>query len=182
MSGLRFLLRRFRALLHPQRVHDEIAEELSFHIDRRTEDNIRSGIPPAEARREAEGRFGRLTGIRERGYEVRGGRWIESFLQDVVYGLRVLRRNPVFTLTAVVTLGLGIGLNTALFAIFEGILIRPLPFDHPEQLFMVREKTGPESAMMRLSGPDFDDIRDQSRSFEKISEVLPYLPTPLRRG
>lgn len=174
MAGLRFLLRRFRALLHPQRVHDEIAEELSFHIDRRTEDNIRSGMPPEQAKQEAEKRFGRLTGIREQGYEVRGGRWIESFLQDAAYGLRVLRRNPVFTLTAVVTLALGIGLNTALFAILEGILLRPLPFDNPEQLFMVREKTGPESAMMRLSGPDFDDIHDQSRSFEKVSEILSY--------
>ena len=106
-------------------MHNEIAEEISFHIEQRTEENMRKGMNPEDARREAQQRFGHLMRIKEQGYEVRGGGWMETFLQDISYGARVLRRNPVFALTAVVTLALGIGVNTALFAVLESVLIRP---------------------------------------------------------
>lgn len=179
MPGWKFMLRRLRALGDPQRTHDEIAEELSFHIEQRTAENLRRGMPQDQARRDAELRFGHLTRIREQGYEVRGGGWMESFLQDLIYGLRVLRRNPAFTLTAVITLALGIGVNAGLFAILKGVLLRPLPYQHPEQLYMVREQTGPDTALTRLSGPDFDDIHHQNHSFEKVAEVLPYFTETL---
>lgn len=177
--SLKFLLRRLHALWHPQREHDEIAEELSFHIENRTEENVRRGMPRDEARREAILRFGHLTQMHERGYEVRGGGWVEAFLQDLVYGCRVLRRNPAFAVTGILTLALGIGVNAALFAILENVLLRPLPYPNSERLFMVREKSGPEAALTKLSGPDFNDIYHQSHSFEKVADVLPYFTETL---
>src|SRR6266851_1800737 len=122
MAALKRLLRHLQSLVGPERVHNEIAEEFSFHIEQRTEENMRRGMSPEEARREAQQRFGHITRIREQGYEIRGGGWLETFLQDLFYGVRVLRRNPVFTLTAVITLALGIGVNTALFAVLESVL------------------------------------------------------------
>jgi predicted permease len=177
--SVKFLLRRLHALWRSQRVHDEIAEELSFHIEQRTEENIRRGMPREQARREALRRFGHLTQIRERGYEVRGGGWVEGFLQDVVYGCRVLRRNPAFAVTGILTLALGIGVNAALFAVLENVLLRPLPYPDPERMFMVREKSGPAAEPAKLSGPDFNDIQDQSHSFEKVADVLPYFTETL---
>ena len=177
--SVRFLLRRLQSLCRPQRVHDEIAEELYFHIDQRTAENMRHGMSPEAARREAERRFGHLTQIREQGYEVRGGGWLESFLQDVIYGCRVLRRNPAFATTGIITLALGIGVNAGLFAILQGVILRPLPYDHPDRLFMIRQKTAPGAELTRLSGPDFEDIYNQNHSFEKVANLIPYFAETL---
>src|SRR5437870_784698 len=83
------------------------------------------GMPPAEARKEAERRFGGVARIQEQSYELRSAGWIESFVQDVVYGSRLLRRTPGFTLAAVLTLALGIGASTAMFSILYSMLLRP---------------------------------------------------------
>jgi predicted permease len=177
--SVRFLLRRLQSLWRPQRLHDEIAEELSFHIDQRTQENIRRGMEPGEARREAERRFGHITHIREQGYEVRGGGWLESLIHDLIYGFRVLRRNPAFAITGIITLALGIGVNAGLFAILQGVILRPLPYDHPDRLFMVRQKTAPGAELTRLSGPDFEDIYNQNHSFEKVADLIPYFAETL---
>src|ERR671921_1178483 len=131
---LRGLYRRVRALARSESIHQEIDEEMQFHIDMRTEENVRRGMAPEEARREAERRFGGLTRMKERGYEVRGGRWLETFWRDCRYGVRSLRKRPGFTLVALLTLAIGIGANTAIFSVVRGVLLRALPFPDSDRV------------------------------------------------
>jgi putative ABC transport system permease protein len=172
----KFWLRRISLLLRPARLRQEIAEELQFHIEQRTRENIEAGLPPEEALRQARLQFGGLTQMEEQGFEAQGGGRIDSFIHDLRYGFRVLRRSPAFALTAILTLALGIGVNSALFAILENVLFRPLPFYQPDRLVMVRERTGPSTsaAATRLSGPDFDDIHDQSHTLQSAAVILAY--------
>jgi putative ABC transport system permease protein len=159
---------RLRALLHCDAVHSEIEEELRFHIEMRTEENVRRGMEPEEARRDAERRFGRLTRIKEMGYEVRGGGMLETLRQDLRYGARMLLKNPGFTLVAVLTLSLGIGANTAIFSVVNAVLLRPLPFAEPERLVWLWD-TQPQLPTAPTSLPDFLDWKSQNRSFEHLA-------------
>jgi len=173
MPSLNHLFRRLRALWRTDHIHSEIAEEMQFHIEQRTAENVRQGMPWEEAAREARQRFGNLTRIREQGYEVRGGGFIESVVQDVVYGMRVLGRNKAFAITAVLTLALGIGVNTAIFSVMETVLLHPLRFAEADRLFVVHE-TLPGQEMTAVSGPDFDDLHSQAHSFEKLAVIFGY--------
>ena len=138
MAWRKLFLDRIRALRDSEAVHREIDEELRFHLDMRAEENVRRGMPPEEARREAERRFGRLTRIKEMGYEVRGGGMLETLRQDLRYGVRMLLKNPGFTLVAVLTLALGIGANTALFSVVDALLFKSLPVKEPGRLVLFR--------------------------------------------
>src|SRR5215475_6962740 len=95
---LKSFLRRVQGVWLSETIHKEIGDELQFHIDMRVEENIRRGMSPDEARRDAEQRFGNQTRIKEQGYDVRGGRWLETVWQDLGYGVRMLLKNPRFTL------------------------------------------------------------------------------------
>jgi putative ABC transport system permease protein len=171
----KFWIRRIVSLLRPGRVRQEIAEELQFHIDQQTREKMAAGVSPEEARRQARLSFGGITQIEEQGFDARGGGWFEALYHDLRYGIRVLGRSPAFAITAILTLALGIGVNSALFAIIKNVLIRPLPFSQPDRLVMVREQSGPSSsdAGSRLSGPDFNDIHDQSHTLQSVTAALP---------
>ena len=170
MSKLKYLPRRVRALFRSDRVHEEIEAELMFDLEMRTEENIRRGMNTEEARREALRRFGNMTRIKEQGYDVRGGRWLETTWLDVRYGVRTLVKKPTFTAVAILTLALGIGANTAIFSVVNSLLLRPLPFKDPDRLVQIwgnNVKRGRNE--IPASYPDFTDWRTHAASFEQIA-------------
>jgi putative ABC transport system permease protein len=169
MTVLRYFFRRLRALWRSDEIHDEIAEEIRFHIELRAEENVRRGMAPEEARREAERQFGRFSRIKEQGYDVRGGRWLEATWQDLRYGARTLLKRPGFTLAAILTLALGIGANTAMFTIVHGALLRPLDYPKPDQLmYLTTEAPAIGSARNALSVPEYTEFRQMNQSFAAV--------------
>jgi predicted permease len=156
-----------RALWRSDDIHDEIAEEMRFHIELRAEENIRRGMAPEEARREAERQFGRFSRIKEQGYEVRGGRWLEATWQDLRYGARMLLKTPGFTAVAALSLALGIGANTAIFSLTDKVLIRKLPVEEPDRLVVVSASSS--GGLSTVFGyPDFADYRASKQVFEGL--------------
>src|SRR5262245_59841813 len=129
---------RLRALLTRSRLEREMDEELRFHVERATEENLRRGLSPDEARRAALVELGGLERTREDCREAWGVRALETLVQDVRYGLRGLRRNPGYSIAVLVTLALGIGANTAVFSVVNGVLLKPLPYKRGDQVVLLR--------------------------------------------
>ncbi len=179
MSWLRYVQARLRGLWRSEAIHREIDEEMRFHIQETTEENIALGMSPEEARREAERRFGRLTELKERGHDVRGGRWLGALWQDVRYGLRTMRKAPVFTAVTVLTLALGIGANTAIFSLLDALLLESLPVPQPERLVLFGngQDTGatdnfPDRSWDLYSYPFYRDVRRDNDVFADVAAVL----------
>src|SRR5215211_6641046 len=173
MGWLNILRARLRALFRRESVLQDIEEELRLHVEMETETNIRRGMPPDEARAAALKSFGNLVRNTERGYDIRGGGWLETFWQDLRFGARMLLKQPGFTLIAVVTLALGIGANTVIFSMVNAVLLRPFPYSQPERLVTVWEnnvRQGQERGA--AGGANFTDWRNQNQSFETLAAYL----------
>jgi len=127
MEWFNILMARLRALFRRESVLRDIEEELRIHVEIETEANIERGMSPDEARAAALKSFGALVRNTERGYDIRGGGWLETFWQDMSYGLRMMLKNPGFTTIAVLTLAFGIGANTAIFSVVNPLVFNPLP-------------------------------------------------------
>ncbi len=137
MTWFRSLKVRLTALFGRRRLDAEMDDELRFHIEMETEKNIRSGMAPAEARRQAMIAFGGVDRFREQTREERGVKPVDDLIQDVRFALRTFRKSPGFALTALLTLALGIGATTTIFSVVDGILLRPLSYHHPGELVRV---------------------------------------------
>ena len=163
------LLRRLRALVRRDALDHELDAELRYHVERQTAEYVAAGMSPEEARRAALREFGGVGSAAEQCREARGVRPLEDLRQDIVFGARVLRRSPVFSLAAVVTLALGIGANAAIFSITNAVVFRPLPFEEPGRLMTLWESS-PKSEDSRniVSPANYLDWREQARSFEEM--------------
>jgi len=175
MRKLRALWMRLRGLLRARRDEGDFADELASHVALHIDDGIRGGLTLEEARRQALIRLGGVEQTRQAYRERRGLPWLESLLQDIRYGFRTLRRSPGFAITAVLTLTLGLGVVTAMFTVINSVLLRPLPYPHPERIAYIssRYEGGLDYHVTRAAQYRF--LQERSRVFESfaLNDVLP---------
>ncbi len=171
MSGLSRATLWLRALLRRRRVESELERELRLHLDLETDENIRRGMPPDEARRRALVSFGGVERTKEAVRDERETRWLDDTSADVRYALRGFRRQPWFTATAVLLLSLGIGVNVAIFSVVHRLILHPLPYADGNRM-VVLESTSGQGALM--SGPHrefIDAWRVRARDVVDITAV-----------
>jgi len=162
---------RLRSLFHHQAADQELDEELRDHLDQKTKQFIATGINQQEARRAALLEMGGLEKRKEECRDARQITWLLDLLQDVHYGLRVLRKSPGFTTVAILTLALGIGANTAIFSVVQGVLLAPLPYSEPERLVLVWQYNQTLKHAISVSYPDFLDWQRDARSFQQMAAI-----------
>ncbi|HEY1985368.1 MAG TPA: ABC transporter permease [Terracidiphilus sp.] len=160
LTRLRFLVFRKKA--------SELEQELQFHLEQSMDLKRAAGMTAEEARRQALIEFGGLERTRAECHEQRPGQWMEILLQDVRYALRGFRRNPVFTITVLATLSLGIGATTAVFSVVDRILFRSLPYAHDERIVSVGTVHSLEKQEFMMGG-FFFDWRDNQKPFESMA-------------
>ncbi len=164
MRRLRAWLLRFGGLFGSQQRDGELAAELESHLQMNVEDNLRSGMTPEEARRQALIKLGGVEQTKENYRDRRGFPWLETLLHDIRFGLRMLRKNLGFTAVAVLTLALGIGANTAIFTLIDSVMLRPLPVGEPQQLVQITRVA--DGKDQRLSYPQFTRLNEQMHSLQ----------------
>jgi macrolide transport system ATP-binding/permease protein len=169
MDWIRILLSRCAAFLHPQKLDADLEEELRAHIELAVEENRMRGLPEEEARTAALRSFGGVTQTRERYRSERGLSFLESLVGDLRYAARQLRKHPGFTVTALLTLGLGIGANAAIFTLIHATLLQNLPVPHPEQL--VRVGDGDRNGISWFSTQMYDQLRKNTPEFQELAAM-----------
>jgi len=161
---------RLLGALTGRRREQELTDELASHIEMQTEDNLRAGMPPEEARRQARLKFGAIDSTKESYRDQRGLPWLETTFTDLRYAARGLRHSPAFTTVAVLTLAIGIGANTAIFSLVNQLLLHPPGIDHPERVVGVR--THYLKINLEFNGSsssNLPDLRSSTNVFERAA-------------
>ena len=160
---------RLRSLFRRAQVDQELDDELRDHVEQKTDEYVAKGMALEEARRRARLDLGGIEQTREKCRDARCVNWIENFVQDLHFGLRILRKSPGFTLVAILTLALGIGATTTIYSIADSLLFRPLPYPNSSRIVRVWNTFAPRGMMeIPLSEPEFLEYR-QSRSFQHFA-------------
>jgi putative ABC transport system permease protein len=162
---------RLRGLLFRRSVEREMEDELRFHVRMRAAENVRRGMTEEEAERAALRSFGNWSRISEACKDVKGGGSVEIFIKDIKFGARMLRKNLGFTLVAVLTLGLGIGANTAIFSVVNAVILRPLQYPNASRIVAIQE-LNEKGTRVQVTAANFLDWREQSRSFDELAAIL----------
>ncbi len=179
---------RLKNALLPAHLDSDLEQELREHIENRASDLRRQGLEEDEARRQAVLRFGNLTRVREQSREIRLWAVLETTLQDARYALRTMRRAPAFTLTAVLSLALAIGANTAIFSIVDAAMLRALPVARPSELVLLASPgidqpgSPPEPERQSFSYPLYLEFRRAAESSAHLSLFAFSMRTEVRTG
>src|SRR5438552_8003818 len=170
------IARRFRSLIRRGKMEAELGEELRFHIERQTAENIAAGMMPDHARQAALSELGGVEQIKEECRDMRRTQWVEAALQDCRFAIRTFRKQPAFTLFVLAILAFGVGSATAVFSVVNGVLLKALPYRTPGNLVRIFG-TWEHGSREGISPPDFADYRRRSTSFESIAGAS--IATPL---
>src|SRR5690349_19775224 len=163
MISLRILLAKVRGLFLKRRLEQEMEDEIAAHLEMQIADHLRQGMTPEEARYLALRKFGGVEQVKEGHRERRTLAGVETFIRDLRYGLRMLRRSPGVTAVAVLSLALGIGANTALFSVVDAVLLKTLPVADPERLLVFEWRAGKQFRLWGMSGTSHVDGRPGPR-------------------
>jgi len=160
--------RRFRMLIHRREFDADLEEEIRLHIELRQQEEFQSGMTAYDAQAAARRRFGNTMYLKEESHIAWGWEWLENVAQDVRYGLRTLRKSPGFTAVAILTLAVGIAVNTTVFTAFDALFLRPRPVKDPNSLASIF-RTTPGEPRGGFSYPEYLYYRDNSRAFSDLS-------------
>ncbi|WP_438482908.1 ADOP family duplicated permease [Oleiharenicola lentus] len=166
------ILRKLRSLVRKEKIESEMTEEMRLHIELQTELNLKSGLAPDEARYAALRQFGNVVCVQENAREGRGWLWLENLARDLRLGVRSLLKTPGFTLIAVVTIAFAVGANTAMFSVFNEIVLRPLPFPKVDQLERIFRVT-PQNDEGLFSSADYLDLQSKAAGYGQVAAYTP---------
>lgn len=174
MRPLKRLVTRVLNFPTRRRGDERLREEIESHLAGQTEDNLRAGMTPEEAHRQARLKFGSVEAVRADYHAEAGLSFLDSLLLDVRYALRVLRKSPAFTLVVMLTLMLGIGVNVVVCGVINAVLLHPLGVSDPSSLYQIRHKQWMSGHALTTSYPAFDDFRQRNTTFSGMAGINAY--------